>query len=215
MSDDVGSSCAVGGAQVTVSTGGGWRSQPGWIRVGTYVVATVVVVVLGFVGVVGLLMAAAPRMDFSTHRHHLRAIRIDHGACPGVEAMHYAAKDLRDAYPVLGSSLDARPPRRWPEVRESLARSSVELRNAIPLDTLAAAARAALPGDHPPEPGRGPTGAAPRQERIGLLRPNDRSEGRRSAGVWVCQRPRRRRVRCPTGIVTKLVTLAYAWVITA
>ena len=121
---------------MTVSTGGGWRSQPGWIRVGTYVVATVVVVVLGFVGVVGLLMAAAPRMDFSTHRHHLRAIRIDHGACPGVEAMHFAASVLRDAYPEPGGSLDAYGhPRSWPEVRESLARFSVELRNAIDIST--------------------------------------------------------------------------------
>ena len=119
---------------MTVSARGGWRSPPGWIRVGTYVVATAIVLVLVLIGVV---IAAAPRIGFPTHRHHLTAIRIDHGACPGVEAMHFAAMVLRDAYhPLPGGSLDAYGhPRRWPEVRESLARFSVELRNAIDIST--------------------------------------------------------------------------------
>jgi hypothetical protein len=110
----------------------GWKTVPPSVRVGTYVLGTAAIVAIVIVGVA---TAVALRMDFATHRRHLASIRISDASCPGVEAMHYAASDLREAYPLVGSSwMDARGHvRQWPVLRDSLARSSDALRSAIDL----------------------------------------------------------------------------------
>jgi hypothetical protein len=92
------------------------------------------VLLIAFAVFVGVGIAGMAAMfDFDQHeRKHLAPMLISARACPSVESIHQAANDLQIAYPVIGSSYDAKQrPLTWPQTRERLRRAANRFEFAI------------------------------------------------------------------------------------